>query len=453
MSDNILEVHDLRKTYHKKGGGDFEAVRGISFDVPCGEVFGFLGPNGAGKSTTISMLTTQLEATGGQILLDGRSVTDDPVGARAEIGVVAQHNNLDCGLTARENLIFHARYFGMSRRDANAKADERLEKFGLADRQNDYVRSYSGGMAQRLKIARAMMHTPKILFLDEPTTGLDPNYREILWREMLNLNREAGTTIFLTTHYMEEPERLARHMVIVNHGQIVAKGTSPELKALVPTSTIVTMRLSRQDEEIVRTQEATARGRRVTRQAFLAMVQRDLLIQARDIWEFVFRVAMLPFILILTYGFVLPTLGVLPESFPSQMFAGMVGMSMLITGIHGTAVPLTMDFNNLHEIEDRLLAPVSSTVVALAKMLVGIIESFVGGLIVLPISLLFMGSRINVTMGLGDVPALIGILVLISLASATLGLLVGTIIRPTQIVAMFPGFLMPVVFLGAIFFS
>lgn len=251
MSDNILEVRDLRKTYHKKGGGDFEAVRGISFDVPRGEVFGFLGPNGAGKSTTISMLTTQLEATGGQILLDGRSVTDNPVGARAEIGVVAQHNNLDRGLTARENLIFHARYFGMSRRDANAKADEYLEKFGLANRQNDYVRSYSGGMAQRLKIARAMMHTPKILFLDEPTTGLDPNYREILWREMLNLNREAGTTIFLTTHYMEEPERLARHMVIVNHGQIVAKGTSPELKALVPTSTIVTMRLSRQNEEIL----------------------------------------------------------------------------------------------------------------------------------------------------------------------------------------------------------
>lgn len=256
MSDNILEVRGLRKTYHKKGGGDFEAVRGISFDVPRGEVFGFLGPNGAGKSTTISMLTTQLEATGGQILLDGRSVTDDPVGARAEIGVVAQHNNLDRGLTARENLIFHARYFGMSRRDANAKADEYLEKFGLANRQNDYVRSYSGGMAQRLKIARAMMHTPKILFLDEPTTGLDPNYREILWREMLNLNREAGTTIFLTTHYMEEPERLARHMVIVNHGQIVAKGTSPELKALVPTSTIVTMRLSRQNEEILHKAEA-----------------------------------------------------------------------------------------------------------------------------------------------------------------------------------------------------
>lgn len=191
----------------------------------------------------------------------------------------------------------------------------------------------------------------------------------------------------------------------------------------------------------------------LARGAFWAMVQRDLLIQLRDMWEFVFRVAMLPFIFILTYGYVLPTLGVLPKTFPSQMFAGMVGMSMLITGIHGTAVPLTMDFNNLHEIEDRLQAPVSSRLVAVAKMLVGIIESFVGGLIVLPISLLFMGSRIDVTMGPAQIPLLVLVLVLISLASATLGLLVGTIIKPNQIAAMFPGFLMLVVFLGAIFFS
>lgn len=176
----------------------------------------------------------------------------------------------------------------------------------------------------------------------------------------------------------------------------------------------------------------------LARQAFWAMVQRNLLIQARDAWEFVFRVAMLPFILILTYGFVLPTLGVLPESFPSQMFAGMVGMSMLITGIHGTAVPFTMDFNNMHEIEDRLQAPVSSTMVGLSKMLVGIIESFVGGLIVLPISLVFMGSRIDVTMGAGGILPLVPVLVLISVASATLGLLVGTIIKPNQIAAMFP---------------
>lgn len=197
----------------------------------------------------------------------------------------------------------------------------------------------------------------------------------------------------------------------------------------------------------------TEKQKKITRQAFWAMVQRDLIAQWRDKWEFVFRVAMLPFILILVYGYVLPHIGMMPEDFPTQMFAGMIGMSILITGIHGTAIPFTMDFNNMHEIEDRLQAPVSVNLVAFAKMLVGIIEAFIGGLIVLPISLIFMGSRIHLEMTAAHVPLLILVLVLIALASATLGLLVGTIIKPMQIAAMFPGFLMPVVFTGAIFFS
>lgn len=231
--DIILSVKDLKKTYQGKAGHEVEAVKGISFDVRRGEIFGFLGPNGAGKSTTISMITTQLATSGGEILIDGQSAISNPVGARAKIGVVAQHNNLDRSLTARENLLFHARYFGMDRKVAEQRADEYLEAFGLADRQNDYVSTYSGGMAQRLKIARAMMHQPEILFLDEPTTGLDPNYREILWEQMLKLNRQ-GTTIFLTTHYMEEPERFCEHIAIVNKGELKAMGTSQELKALVP---------------------------------------------------------------------------------------------------------------------------------------------------------------------------------------------------------------------------
>lgn len=187
--------------------------------------------------------------------------------------------------------------------------------------------------------------------------------------------------------------------------------------------------------------------------AFKAMVKRDLLIQLRDKWEFVFRVAMLPFILILTYGYILPRIGLLPTNFPNRMFSGMIGMSMLITGIHGTAVPFTMDFNNLREIEDRLMAPVHINVIALAKMAVGIIESFIGGLIVLPVSLIFMGNALDITITLEGILILIPVLLIISIASACLGLLVGTIIKPMQIAAMFPGFLMPVVFLGAIFFS
>lgn len=191
----------------------------------------------------------------------------------------------------------------------------------------------------------------------------------------------------------------------------------------------------------------------ISRQAFWAMVRRDLLAQWRDRWEFVFRVAMLPTALIVVYGYVLPHIGMLPKTFPTQMFAGMIGMSTLITGIHGRAIPFTMDFNNMHQIEDRLQAPVPVRLVALAKMLVGIIEAFVGGLLVLPISLVFMGSRISLTVTPQAIALLVPVLLLIAFASATLGLLVGMIVKPMQIAAMFPGFLMPVVFTGAIFFS
>lgn len=241
--NNILEVKELKKIFTMKNGRKIEAVKNISFNVRRGEVFGFLGPNGAGKSTTISMLTTQKPATAGEILLDGESLIKNPANARRKIGVVAQHNNLDRGLTARENLIYHAKYFGMETNMANKKADEYLEKFGLADRQHDYVKSYSGGMAQRVKIARAMIHTPDILYLDEPTTGLDPSYRSILWEQMIELNK-AGTTIFLTTHYMEEPEQLCDRIAIINNGELIALGTSSELKNMIPSNNIVSMKLS-----------------------------------------------------------------------------------------------------------------------------------------------------------------------------------------------------------------
>jgi len=186
---------------------------------------------------------------------------------------------------------------------------------------------------------------------------------------------------------------------------------------------------------------------------FKIMVKRDLLIQSRDWKEFVFRVGMLPFILILTYGFMLPQIGILDADFPNQMFPGMLGMSLLVTGIHGTAVPLAMDFNNTREIEDRLQAPVNVRVVAWAKMFVGIIESWIGALIVLPISLVFMGSYLNISLDFTSGLVLLGVLLLSSVTSATLGLLVGTVVKPPQIAAMFPGFLMPLIFTGAIFFN
>ena len=190
------------------------------------------------------MLTTQLSPTSGEILFQGQSITDNPSLVRSKVGIVAQHNNLDRGLTARENLIYHGRYFGMSHQEVNRKADELLASFGLTDWQNEYVKSFSGGMAQRLKIARAIMHEPDILFLDEPTTGLDPAYREILWEHVLRLNKEKQTTVFLTTHYMEEPERFSDRIVIYNQGEIKAIGTVAELRELVPAKNVISITLN-----------------------------------------------------------------------------------------------------------------------------------------------------------------------------------------------------------------
>ena len=240
-SKNILEVKNLKKVYTKKNGDPFTAVDNITFNLRKGEIFSFLGPNGAGKSTIINMLTAQLSMTEGDVHIEGTSLRNNPAFVKSKVGVVAQHNNLDRGLTARENLIYHGQYFGMSASDASLKADELLERFGLADWKNDYVKSFSGGMMQRLKIARAIMHQPEILYLDEPTTGLDPSYREILWKEVLRLNKELGTTVFLTTHYMEEPERFSDRVAIYNKGKINAIGTVDELRKLVPSETIVSI--------------------------------------------------------------------------------------------------------------------------------------------------------------------------------------------------------------------
>ena len=236
MAENVLVVKDLKKQYHTKNG-TADAVKGISFHVQKGAIFGFLGANGAGKSTTINMVTTQLLPTSGQIIYDGKDMTSNVVGIRRKIGVVAQHSNLERGLNAEDNLYFHGRYFGMDPQTIQERSEELLKKFGLWDRRKDYVKSFSGGMAQRLKIARAMLHDPEILFLDEPTTDLDPNYRKILWDQMLKMNKE-GTTIFLTTHYMEEVENFCQHVAIMKKSEMLAYGTVNELEEQSGTTSL-----------------------------------------------------------------------------------------------------------------------------------------------------------------------------------------------------------------------
>jgi ABC-2 type transport system ATP-binding protein len=227
MTTPAVQVRGLVKRY-----GEIEAVRGIDLDVTPGELFGFLGPNGAGKSTTIKILCTLVAPTAGEARVAGLDVTTQRSAVRRQIGLVFQETTLDDYLTAEQNLRFHAAIYGMPRRAIGPRIDAVLDLVGLSDRRTSAVRTFSGGMKRRLEIARGLLHSPRVLFLDEPTIGLDPESRLVLWRYVNELRRREDITVFLTTHYMDEAERCDR-LAIINHGTIVALGTPTELKAAV----------------------------------------------------------------------------------------------------------------------------------------------------------------------------------------------------------------------------
>ncbi|HKA69304.1 MAG TPA: ATP-binding cassette domain-containing protein [Actinomycetes bacterium] len=222
---SAVSVRDLVKRYPKR---PVNAVDGLTFEVSPGEIFGLLGPNGAGKTTTVGVLTTMVRATSGSASVAGIDVAADPVGARARLAVVPQRSNLDRSLTPRQNLVFHAAYHGVGRAERNAIAALLLEQFGLTAQADIKVDWYSGGMAQRLMIARALMHEPEVLFLDEPTTGLDPQARLFVWDRIREL-RERGVTVVLTTHDMDEAADLADRVGIVDHGRLLALDTPEAL--------------------------------------------------------------------------------------------------------------------------------------------------------------------------------------------------------------------------------
>ena len=223
----MIKVRGLVKRY-----GDLEAVKGIDLDVSDGEVFGFLGPNGAGKSTTISILCTLLTPTEGEVEVAGLDVVRHPDAVRRRLGLIFQDPSLDDQLTARENLEFHGFIYGLSAKVRRERIAEVLEMVGLEDRAGSQVRTFSGGMKRRLEIARGVMHHPDVLFLDEPTLGLDPQTRNHIWDYLLDLRRREGITLFMTTHYMDEAEFCGR-IAIIDQGSIVALGTPDELKAEV----------------------------------------------------------------------------------------------------------------------------------------------------------------------------------------------------------------------------
>ncbi|MGN6332925.1 MAG: ABC transporter ATP-binding protein [Motilibacteraceae bacterium] len=227
-----VEVRDLVKRYPKAPAN---AVDGVSFTVERGEVFGLLGPNGAGKTTTIGVLTTRARPTGGQAWVGGVDVVRDPVGARAVLAVVPQRNNLDRSISIRDNLLFHAAYHGVPRKQAEQRAGELLEVFGLSDRASEKPERFSGGQSQRVMIARALMHSPRVLFLDEPSTGLDPAARLFVWDRVREL-REAGTTLVLTTHDMDEAAELSDRVGIMDRGRLLALDTPVALTKNLPGS-------------------------------------------------------------------------------------------------------------------------------------------------------------------------------------------------------------------------
>ena len=230
MSETIVEIVGLRKVYG--GKNPVTAVDGIDLHVSAGLIYGLLGPNGAGKTTTISIATTRAIPTAGSVRISGVDVVAHPALARRSIGVVPQYNTLDRSCTVAENIHFHCRYFGMTTAEADARTAQLLEQFRLSDRAKAYPQALSGGLAQRLQIARAIAHYPKVLFLDEPSAGLDPQSRIAMWEAVQGLRSE-GITVVLTTHYMEEADELCDRLAIIDHGRILIEDTPAALKASV----------------------------------------------------------------------------------------------------------------------------------------------------------------------------------------------------------------------------
>ena len=231
---NILEVKDLVKQY-----GDFTAVKGITFDIKEGEIFSLLGPNGAGKTTTISMLSTLYTPSSGDATIGGHSVSTDPMAVKQVIGVVPQEIALYEDLTARENLIFWGQMYGLSGKELNSRVDEVLEQIGLVDKAKNQVKTYSGGMKRRVNIGVGLLHKPRLLFMDEPTVGIDPQSRRAILDTVKDLN-QMGMTVLYTTHYMEEAEELSDRVGIIDHGELIAIGTQDELtKQVGQTDTLI----------------------------------------------------------------------------------------------------------------------------------------------------------------------------------------------------------------------
>ncbi len=261
MIDNAIEVNNLQKTF--KNGHAIQAVAGASFSVLAGEIFSLLGPNGAGKTTTLSMLSCLLRPDGGDALVMGHSIRREPMAVKATLGVVPQEIALYADLSGRENLLFWGRMCNLKGRALQQRVDEVLEVIGLTDRQNDRVGKYSGGMKRRVNIGAALLHRPQVIYMDEPTVGIDPQSRRSILDGVLALKKQ-GATVLYTTHYMEEAEELSDHIAIMDHGRIIAGGTHNELVKIVGEQDRVTLTINRESSSVIAAWQALPGVARVT---------------------------------------------------------------------------------------------------------------------------------------------------------------------------------------------
>jgi ABC-2 type transport system ATP-binding protein len=258
--ENIIEVKNLVKKY-----GNLVAVDDVTFNVKKGEIFDFLGPNGAGKTTTIKMLTTLTSPTSGEIMINGYDTAKQQKEVRDSFGIVFQDPSLDDELTAYENLDMHGMLYKVKRKDRKERIEQLLNFVELWGRKDELVKHFSGGMKRRLEIARGFLHHPKVLFLDEPTIGLDPQTRNHIWTYLKKMNEEEGTTVFLTTHYMEEADKVSNTIAIIDHGKIISGGTAQELKSKTNTNSLEEAFLQLTGKEIREEKPGAIQGMRQNR--------------------------------------------------------------------------------------------------------------------------------------------------------------------------------------------
>ncbi len=471
-----IRTQDLRKIYHsapplgaaggfiaradakgaKQPKNQIPALDGLSLEVLPGEIFGLLGPNGAGKSTTVGVLTTRVRPTAGQAWIGDYDVWKEQAQVKRLIGVVPQRPNLDFSLTAREILTFHGAYFGIGSKLRNERADALLEKFKLTERANQMVRGFSGGMMQRLSIARAMMHDPQVLFLDEPSAGLDPQTRMLLW-EIIREYHQAGKTVLLTTHNMEEADALCQRLAIVDHGHVIALGTPAELKASIPGGYLLRLRFGKQTPELLQRLQALAGVRevraadttgadvyadrggslipeiatlaadsgaelsdvhilrtqpgksvpaphrkepaRLNWKTFCAMLARDAHVARRNAIQLLMQTFLQPLLFVFIFGKVMVGSGYMPEAYKSLLLPGIIAISMVFTGVWAVAMPLIAEFQWTREIEDRLLAPIDVGWLAVEKVIAGMMQALVAGLVVIPLAWLVLGRGVQISVG------------------------------------------------------